>query len=41
MPPPFTDQFWRALADYGVTMPALGAANATWLTEYTRVVAGL
>ena len=37
MPPPFTDQFWRALADYGVTMPALGAANTTWLTEYTRV----
>jgi hypothetical protein len=37
MPPPFTDQFWRALADYGVNLPALGAANTTWLTEYTRV----
>ena len=33
----FDDQFWLAVADYGVMMPALGAANVTWLTEYQRV----
>jgi hypothetical protein len=33
MPPPFTDQFWPALADYSITMPAIGAAKTTRLTE--------
>lgn len=37
MSSPFTDQFWRAIADYKVFMPALGTAAATWLTEYNKV----
>lgn len=37
MQSPFTLQFWRALADYGVIMPALGTDAVTWLAEYTRV----
>ena len=39
---PFTDQFWRALADYGVlfgNLDALGEGTppAAWITEYNRV----
>lgn len=39
---PFSEQFWRAVADYGVLfvdLDSLGAGNppADWLTEYQRV----
>ena len=34
---PFTDQFWRALAHYRITITSLGSDAATWRTEYDRV----
>lgn len=39
---PFTDQFWRAVADYAILFPSLAAVTQTtswdlWLTEYQRV----